>query len=244
MQGCFASLLRIRSALIQFWAKYHNDNDFPPALEIFGDPAFWRSLVRAEEVIRPLSNVSYKLQRDENSLADVVISYRDIYRGFLGNFENLDLVSIVEKRWQQCEQPLMLLALFLHPSHVRVAVAIHTEAPELRFLERLCGYATYYHRRYVDNNIVGDLSNDLHEWFCGEFVSCEIVRFNGDVGKYWSFARTIRPHSKLPRLASVILSIAVNTATCERYFSELAAIHTALKNRMSIDKARKFSLVR
>jgi len=40
-----------------------------------------------------------------------------------------------------------------------------------------------------------------------------------------------------------MVSIAVNTATCERYFSELTAIHTALKNRMSAEKARKFSLV-
>ncbi|EEY67758.1 uncharacterized protein PITG_23118 [Phytophthora infestans T30-4] len=52
------------------------------------------------------------------------------------------------------------------------------------------------------------------------------------------------PRSKLPDLALVILSIAVNTATCERYFSELALIHTAKRNRMSPDKARKLALVR
>ncbi|KAF4139318.1 hAT family C-terminal dimerization region [Phytophthora infestans] len=141
----------------------------------------------------------------------------------------------------------MLLALFLHPLHVRVAVAIHKESPSLRFLERLCGYGIYYYRRYAgianESDIEG-LAADLHAWYRGVFVRSSIVQFSGDVGQYWSFAGDIRADSKLPKLAAIILSIAVNTATCERYFSELAAIHTALKNRMSIEKARKFSLIR
>ncbi|KAJ8554775.1 hypothetical protein ON010_g9708 [Phytophthora cinnamomi] len=141
----------------------------------------------------------------------------------------------------------MLLALFLHPRHVRLAVAIHKEAPPLRFLERLCGYGIYYYRRYFEIDGLDEikyLAADLHAWYRGKFVDEAIVRFNGDVAQYWSFASDLRPTSKLPDLAAVILSIAVNTATCERYFSELASIHTAIKNRMKVDKARKLSLVR
>ncbi|KAG7384768.1 hypothetical protein PHYPSEUDO_002221 [Phytophthora pseudosyringae] len=121
------------------------------------------------------------------------------------------------------------------------------EAPELRFLERLCGYGVYYYRRFVNSNDkrgVENLTSDLHEWYREAFVDNSLVRFNGDVGKYWSFVGDIKRGSKLPKLAAVILSIAVNTATCERYFSKLAAIHTALKNRMSAEKARKLSLIR
>jgi hypothetical protein len=44
--------------------------------------------------------------------------------------------------------------------------------------------------------------------------------------------------SKLPELALTILSIAVNTATCERLFSELALILTPRRNRMSIEILR------
>ncbi|KUF87259.1 NPP1 protein [Phytophthora nicotianae] len=52
------------------------------------------------------------------------------------------------------------------------------------------------------------------------------------------------PKSKLAALALALLSIAVNTAACERYFSELVLIHTAKRNRMSPEKARKLALVR
>ncbi|ETM02320.1 hypothetical protein L917_01196 [Phytophthora nicotianae] len=56
--------------------------------------------------------------------------------------------------------------------------------------------------------------------------------------------RSEMPKSKLPALALALFFIAVNTATCERYFSELVLIHTAKRNRMSPEKARKLALVR
>ncbi|KAG6951353.1 hypothetical protein JG687_00013669 [Phytophthora cactorum] len=40
-----------------------------------------------------------------------------------------------------------------------------------------------------------------------------------------------------------VLSIAVNTATCERLFSGLGLIHTAKRNRMAASKALDFHLV-
>ncbi|OWZ07236.1 hypothetical protein PHMEG_00020394 [Phytophthora megakarya] len=244
MQGCFASLLRVRSGLRRFAILYGDSTDFPDALRVLYKPDFWQKLQSAEAVIRPLSNVSFKLQRDESTLADAIVAYRDIYIGFLHNLDNLTLVELVERRWRKCEQPLVLLALLLHPQHRQVAVAINEENPELNFLERLCGYGVYYYRRYCDSEDIDGLAHDLYSWYCGDFVDNKLVRFNGDVGLYWSFISDIRRQSKLPKLAVYILSIAISTATCERYFSELAAIHTAKKNRMKSEKVRKFALIR
>lgn len=42
---------------------------------------------------------------------------------------------------------------------------------------------------------------------------------------------------KLAKLALVVLSIGANTAPCERMFSDLGVIHTAVRNRMSYQKA-------
>ncbi|ETP31315.1 hypothetical protein F442_19808, partial [Phytophthora nicotianae P10297] len=166
MQGCFASLLRVKSALEQFADEYESDPEFPETLK---DPTFWSRLASAEEVIRPLSNASFKLQRDENTLADVVASYRDIYRGFVGNLDNLELVSILE-------------------------------------------------------DDVENLADEMHRWKHGIFFeNPSLCRFTGDVGGFWACAADI---------------------SCERYFSELSAIHTAVKNRLSPEKSRKFSLVR
>ncbi|OWY92146.1 hypothetical protein PHMEG_00038969, partial [Phytophthora megakarya] len=84
-------------------------------------------------------------------------------------------------------------------------------------------------RRYCETDDTEGLAGELHSWYRGKFVDSKIVQFNGDVGGYWSFVSDIRKQSKLLKLAAVIRSIDVNTLTCEMFFSELAAIHTAKK---------------
>ncbi|KAG3077361.1 hypothetical protein PI124_g18921 [Phytophthora idaei] len=64
------------------------------------------------------------------------------------------------------------------------------------------------------------------------------------VVKFWEYDRKTKPDSKLPVLALTILSIAVNTATCERLFSELSLIHTPKRNRLGTDKAIKLQILR
>ncbi|KAK1934141.1 hypothetical protein P3T76_011344 [Phytophthora citrophthora] len=91
MQGCFALLLRVRNGLHQF-AQSFLKLSMSSEIQIFDSSRTSDST---------LSNASYKLQRDENTLVDVVVCYRDIYRGFLGDFNNLELVSIIDKRWQK-----------------------------------------------------------------------------------------------------------------------------------------------
>jgi hypothetical protein len=249
MQGCFASLLRVKSALIAFTMKYRDDPDFPNAARVFYENSngenmhFWDDLKAAEEVIHPLAHASYKLQRDENTLADVVTCYRSIFEGFSANFEFLELASLIERRWRQCEQPLMLLTLFVHPMHVLLARALVDDiASALRF-ERLCSYAVYYYRRFVDDDTQG-LRGDILSWYKGDFVNATIADFNGNIVMFWDYAKHAQHGSKLPRLAIILLSISVNTATCERYFSELAAIHTAKRNRLAPERAHKFSILR
>ncbi|KAK1946405.1 hypothetical protein P3T76_001958 [Phytophthora citrophthora] len=118
MKSCFASLLRVRTSLEMLVSKYRGCKDFPGLLEVFSDRSFWRKLEEAEQVIAPLSEASYRLQRDENTLADVVISFREIFRGFtevLSGYRSA-LVDCVETRWEQCEQPLFLLTFLLNPA--------------------------------------------------------------------------------------------------------------------------------
>lgn len=99
-------------------SKYRAYSDFPSSLKVLSDPTFWRKLSEAEHVIAPLSEASYRLQRDENALADVVSSFRDIFVGF--NESHLDcrndLIKCIEDRWEQCEQPLFMLTFLLNPA--------------------------------------------------------------------------------------------------------------------------------
>ncbi|KAF4134955.1 hAT family C-terminal dimerization region [Phytophthora infestans] len=177
-------------------------------------------------------------------MADVVVCYLDIFTGFSKNqYGSENLVREVEKRWRQCEQPLMLLALFLHPAHRQAAKAILDKTP-LTSVCSLCRIGMYYFKRFNIGKNMSGLYEDLHNWIMNDdVIGLSFVDFSS-VDAYWNCMRSEMPRSKLPDLALVILSIAVNTATCERYFSELALIHTAKRNRMSPDKARKLALVR
>ncbi len=97
MQACFASLLRVKHALTVFAEKYEDDPEFPPALKQLDGSTFWRDLRDAESVISPLSAASYLLQRDENTLSDVVKSFGRIYNAFAKNQKyGCQLVPCVE----------------------------------------------------------------------------------------------------------------------------------------------------
>ncbi|EGZ06084.1 hypothetical protein PHYSODRAFT_307155 [Phytophthora sojae] len=86
------------------------------------------------------------------------------------------------------------------------------------------------------------LYEDLHCWINDEDNT---VRPFGDftsVHRYWICMRTNMGGGKLPALELAVLSMAINTATCERYLRELALIHTTKRNRVQPEKLRKLAL--
>eukprot|EP00644_Phytophthora_capsici_P012907 jgi/Phyca11/101153/e_gw1.5.1122.1 len=77
MQGCFAPLLCVISALERsLQTSAARIQNFLSRL-LLNDPNFLSDLTTAEEVIDPLSHASFKLQRVENTLADVVRPYQE-----------------------------------------------------------------------------------------------------------------------------------------------------------------------
>ncbi|KAG3086052.1 hypothetical protein PI125_g19043 [Phytophthora idaei] len=79
IMACFASLLRVRSAMQMLARQSHRNDDVPSLLFVFLKVYFWNDLKAAERVI---AVVSYRLQRDQNTVEDVVKSFGDIYLGF------------------------------------------------------------------------------------------------------------------------------------------------------------------
>lgn len=82
----------------------------------------------------------------------------------------------------------------------------------------------------------------------GAYVDARIEDCKGgslpSVVGFWQYAREAKPRSPLPASAIAVISIDVSTAACERYFSELALIHTARRNRMAPHKAAMVTAVR
>ncbi|KAG6975434.1 hypothetical protein JG688_00002376 [Phytophthora aleatoria] len=148
MMGCFASLLRVQSALQMFYRRYKSYDDFPVRLRALGDPLFWDELKEAEAVIAPLAYASYRLQCDENTLGDVVLSFHDIRTGFQQHHVRYNaLVECVEARWAQCEQPLFMLRFALHPLYAETARELSdTAVPGIGALGKAAVY--YYHRLF------------------------------------------------------------------------------------------------
>ncbi|RLN86611.1 hypothetical protein BBJ28_00024937 [Nothophytophthora sp. Chile5] len=245
MQGCFASLLRAETALGVFVATYRGEFDFPEVLEVFEDRSFWDALREAEVMVNPLCFASFKLQSDENTLADVVICFRDLNDGFVASEYSEELVQLLEKRWCACEQPLFMLAMYLHPAYVNDARALPNS--DVSGIDAISKFAVFYFKRLIGGD-PGSIRGEMADWIMGDFIDATLDDFQNvalpPLPAFWRFVKQARPKSALPRLAMTVLSIAVNTATCERYFSELALIHTARRNRLSADKARKIAVVR
>ncbi|KAG1712952.1 hypothetical protein DVH05_000682 [Phytophthora capsici] len=77
----------------------------------------------------------------------------------------------------------------------------------------------------------------------GRFIRTKYNESPNAPWEYWECVSTERPTSELPNLVMRILSIAVNTATCERLFCELGLIHTAKRNRLAVNKMLDYHTV-
>ncbi|OWZ03120.1 hypothetical protein PHMEG_00025207 [Phytophthora megakarya] len=243
MQNCFASLLRVRTALDMMASNYRTSPGFPSALNVFNDGTFWSALEKADHVIAPLSEASYRVQHDENTLSDEVISFRDIYVGFNGS--RAGLIKCVEDLWEQCEQPLLLLTYVLNPLTVEVARVLVDKTDEnkrsaemeaqlalrgdnaVEVEQRLqnsrvpakiasstqLGKFAVYYYRHLIGDNFGSIRGDLAKWIANELTSCNVREIDNDVVRIWQNSAKEHPLSLLPSLAIRLLSVAVNTAT-------------------------------
>lgn len=176
------------------------------------------------------------------TVMDVVHSLLELYPGFADSTgDNSPMLKCLEARWSACEQPLFLLSYFLHPVHKTKAVSLLHATPLTWSL--LLDFAVYYYRRFLSAKC-GSLRADLFNWLFSSIGSCEVTEFQNWVYGYWRYVKGLWRHEKLAELSRTVLSIAVNTVTCERLFSELALIHTRTRNRMAAVKARHIHVAR
>ncbi len=81
---------------------------------------------------------SFHLQLDQNTMADVVMNYGAIFLAFYNHPENVLLVPCIENHWHDCEQPLFILAFFLHPRHRSTFKKIADETPLAWSVVQVC----------------------------------------------------------------------------------------------------------
>ncbi len=110
-------VMEARSACKLFILRLSSHANFPDDLYALSSDMFWQECEDAEALIKLLTVASFRLQRDQITMADVVMNYGAIFLAFYNHPENALLVPCIENRWHDCEQPLFILALFLHPRH-------------------------------------------------------------------------------------------------------------------------------
>jgi hypothetical protein len=127
-QGCLASILRIRQALRVLSVEYMETPGFHETWVEFASKEFWTDVQLAEVLIRPMCQASFLMQREANTLADIVlmlmnmwIHVSDMSDLTAGNGGTNDLGSDITRRWDNIDQPLCFLAFALHPLHAATA---------------------------------------------------------------------------------------------------------------------------
>ncbi|POM76063.1 Hypothetical protein PHPALM_6741 [Phytophthora palmivora] len=212
----FASLLRFRTALEDFAHEFRNDPEFPSSLIVFSLPSFWRNLVDAERVIRSLSETSFRLQKNDNTMAEVVRCFGKIHSAVAASPYASYLVPVVGKRWTNCEQLLMLLAFC-------ITFPIHPDSSGLT--------------GDVDKWINGKFTPKKHTDFTdprGIIQSDCVIQLWLHVGNSY-----YGKNSKLLHLAKVI-------SVCRREYGyvELGLIITPRRIKINFGKARLITIVR
>ncbi len=135
-----------------FVLRWSSHTDFPDDLYALDSDTFWKECEDTEALIKPLTVASFHLQRDQNTMADVMMNYGAIFLAFYNHPKNALLVPCIENCWHDCEQPMFILALFLHPRHRSTFKKIIDETPLTSF-GQLCKFAIFYYTRFIDKDI-------------------------------------------------------------------------------------------
>lgn len=249
MQASLASILRVRTVL-QVLAVMHRGDErgYPDEVRALVEDKAWDELASAEQVVASLAKAAYLLHRQHPAtVADVVAVLREIYRAFArhASLFGTTLVESAEKLWRRYEQPLFVLGFFLHPHHVNEARNILEARTSVTGVDRICDFAVYYYRRFVGEDY-GDVGKDMKRWVLGEFSTGAAAEADGSALGFWRAFKAEHAQSVLPELAMRILSIKVNTTTCEAQFRMWggATLFIQRVKRLNPVKAKNLFLVR
>ena len=238
IQAALASILRIQSSLRIVCATYESETDFPAELKV--DEAFFQQLKDAERAIRPLSFLSFLMQRDQNTLADVCYMFGSVFQEFSKHETySVQLTSMLEKRWKSQEHPLIMMTFMLHPKFYSIFREMSKKTPFLSLLQ-VSQFAVFYYKKFIGNEF-GNLVGEVQKWYNNE-VPAVMLFLNTNCFQFWNFTRTVLPN--LAALATKLLSFVVQSASCERLFSSFGNLITKDRNRLSSENAHYLTQVK
>ncbi|GES89019.1 ribonuclease H-like domain-containing protein [Rhizophagus clarus] len=206
---CFKSLVRSKQALRNLAIRHERpqvgssntdelylNSDF---CQILLDNNWWEMIELLQDILLPYCSVLNKLQCDK---------------------ARNQMIDRLKKRWDQWEQPLLLLSFMLHPKY-RLEY-FNSELNNLSYTS-LGRYLTYYYKAWFKKRPKRLLLE--FEDFCKvEPFNDETFEQFGDDVFFWSFVEG--EYSELGAVALKIFGICVNAASVERMWSSMGFLHT------------------
>ena len=149
------------------------------------------------------------------------------------NYENTQLAAKLlfrlEKRWNEWEQPLLLLSCLLHPEFRMNQFKKNSNINYSTFGKWL----TYYYQSWFKKEstcILREFDDFRLEKYPFDYNTYK--QFNGDVWRYWCFAE---PSTKELGLVSCrLFGICINAASVERLWSCMGFLQTNRRNRLMV----------
>jgi len=168
------------------------------------------------------------MQRDSNTLADVLFMFGTLHQGFVKHPQHSsEFTSLLEKRWKMQDQPLILLAFMLHPKHASTFRMMKMFNDKVSVIS-MTNYAILYYKKYIGDDF-GQLADQVSKWYHDQLPST--LYYSRDHFRFWNTLSSMA--KELSVLASKLLSFIVQTATCERLFSTFGNFVTKKRNRLS-----------
>ncbi|ETN14724.1 hypothetical protein PPTG_07714 [Phytophthora nicotianae INRA-310] len=134
-----------------------------------------------------------------------------------------------------------MLALYFHPAYIEVRKALPGNTA-VTGIGNIGKFAKFSYKKFFGKD-PGDIVREMHDWLTGSLIQYTLDDFEDSmlpaIPAFWRHVKMQFPNSRLADLAIAVLSVLVFTATCERYFSGIALIHTPLRNRMDSERRER-----
>eukprot|EP00918_Siedleckia_nematoides_P065076 GHVU01141478.1.p1 GENE.GHVU01141478.1~~GHVU01141478.1.p1 ORF type:complete len:741 (-),score=98.90 GHVU01141478.1:997-3219(-) len=242
-QACVASCLNIKTALEGFWRPFRSEPKFPVVLLNLEEPRFWEGCRKTYDVLLPLTIGNMIMQRDSSGVSDAVFMFGTYVRASVSAKEPA-LMQVVRSRWDELEHPIFLMAWFLD---VRF-IAFFNEARTLTAAEStfpvlfLADVVLFYYIKWFGDDTDG-LAAAVGRW---------VLQTMPEIGKYkltstfWDLMLLHHDAGtrKLARMAVHVSGLPIQTANCERLFSDYGRQKSKARHRLDPAKVHKLTSVR
>lgn len=166
-------------------------------------------------------------------LYEVILAFGWIVKVFSNhsneNFSN-QMISRLERRWKQWEQPLLLLSLILHPQY-NISF-FNNNLPNLSFTH-FGQWINYYYQVWFGT----PPRRILREYLLYQrkkypFDLSTFNQLDENIMDFWDSAKGVAP--ELSCFALHLYGICVNSASVERLWSNMGFLHSKRRNRLNV----------